>query len=299
MSLSLRSIRAAIAVAVVMPTVASAAMPSAWSTPEAPFRIAGNTWYVGTKGITILLLRGSEGSILIDTGVPEATSHLRASLEKIGVDPTEIKLIVTSHAHYDHAGAVAEVKAMTGARVVASAESAAALAVGGRGDLHFGDDLIYPPATADAIVADGETLRVGTLAITAHLTPGHTPGSTSWTWNERADAGALKMVYADSITAPGYRLVDHPERPQLIEEFRASVARIADLPCDLLITPHPEASNLFERVRGEAVADPQRARGSTCLGYAERAAEALEKQFDTQRREASDAGGKVPNDGEK
>lgn len=266
---------------------ASAAMPPGWTTPEAPFRIAGNTWYVGTRGITVLLIRGDAGAILIDTGVPEAVPQWQASLARLGVEPGEIRLILTSHAHYDHVGALAQVKALTGARVLASAETAALLAAGGTGDLHFADAMPYPAVLVDDTVADGQTLHLGNLSVTAHATPGHTPGSTSWSWNETGAEGPITMVYADSLTAPGYRLIDHPARPQLIEEFRASFARIAALPCERLVTPHPEASNLFERMRGQSIDDPERARASDCAGYAARASEVLERQIVAQRREAA------------
>jgi metallo-beta-lactamase class B len=261
-------------------------IPPGWYAPEAPFRIAGNTWYVGSHGISMVLIRGDEGAILLDAGVPQAMSNFRDALKALDIAPNQIKLILTSHAHFDHIGALADLKTLTGARVLASAESAVALADGGRTDLHFREPMPFAPVVVDGTVVDGETIHLGELAITAHLTPGHTPGSTTWTWTETGDAGPISMVYADSVTAPGYRLIDHPQRPQLVDEFRATFARIAALPCDLLITPHPEASNLFERVRNQPVTDAERARGSTCKGYAARASESLDRQIAEQRKQA-------------
>jgi metallo-beta-lactamase class B len=265
-------------------------MPPAWPRPIEPFRIAGDTWYVGSEGITVLLIRGDAGAVIIDAGVPGALPALQRSLGRLDVAPGEIKLILTSHAHYDHVGALAALQEWTGARVLASADSAALLAAGGRGDLHFGDELTFPPVRVDDTLADGEEVRLGTLRLQLHLTPGHTPGSSTWAWTEHDGPRAIDMVYADSLTAPGYRLLDHPRLPGLVDTYRASFARLRSLPCDLLITPHPEASGLFERVgpgRGEDDA-PQ---GIDCAGYADRGERNLDEQIQAQRRAAADSSG--------
>lgn len=267
-----------------LPVAANGAAPPEWSQPRAPFRIVGETWYIGTEGISVLLIRGNEGAVLVDAAVHEAVPVIRANLEKIGVDPSEIKLIVTSHAHYDHVGGLARLKALTGARVVATAESAALLAAGGRGDLHFGDELTYDPVIVDAMLQDGETITLGDIALTAHLTPGHTPGSTTWHWRQQVGERRIDVVYADSLTAPGYRLIDHPRRPGLIEEFRASFERIRALPCDVLVTPHPQASAIFDRyAEKEGVDRDLPMRADACRDYADRAAGAFERQLETQR----------------
>lgn len=262
----------------------AAAAPEAWTRAVAPFRIAGETWYVGTEGITVLLVRGPQGAVLFDAGMPESLPALQRNLATLGVEPREIKLILTSHAHFDHVGALAALQAWTGARVLASADSAALLAAGGRGDLHFGDDLPYPPLAVDDTLVDGETVRWGARSFRLHLTPGHTPGSSSWSWTEPGEGGGTRMVYADSLTAPGYRLLDHPRRPGLVDEFRASFATIRGLRCDVLVTPHPDASDLFERIdrsaSGTTGAKPD---GHGCARYADRAERALEAQIRGQR----------------
>jgi metallo-beta-lactamase class B len=277
------------------PVATNAAVPPEWSQARAPFRIVGETWYVGTEGISVLLIRGNEGAVLVDAAVSDAVPVIRANLETIGVDPSEIKLIITSHAHYDHVGGLAQLKALTGARVVASAESAALLAAGGKGDLHFGDELAYDPVVVDATLQDGETITLGDIALTAHLTPGHTPGSTTWHWRQQVGERRIDLVYADSLTAPGYRLVDHPRRPGLIEEFRTSFERIRALPCDLLVTPHPQASGLFDRHAG---AD-RREQGvavqtGACRQYAERASISFERQVDAERAKLTENNGSPP-----
>lgn len=264
-------------------------MPPAWTQPIEPFRIAGDTWYVGSEGITVLLIRGDAGSVIIDAGVPGALPQLQHSLAKLGVAPDEIKLILTSHAHNDHVGALAALQEWTGARVLASAGSASLLAAGGRGDLHFGDDLPFPPVRVDDTLSDGENVSLGELSLQLHLTAGHTPGSSTWSWTERDGGREIAMVYADSLTAPGYRLLDHPQLPDLVDTYRATFARVRNLRCDLLITPHPEASALFERV-GPARTKGDAHEATTCLRYADRAERNLDEQIQTQRRAAAESG---------
>ncbi len=261
-----------------------AATPAAdaWDAPHPPFHIAGNTWYVGTGGVSVILVRGEQGSVLFDAGTASALPVVLANLDTLGVAPQEIDLILTSHVHEDHVGALAELKARTGARVLASAESALLLSAGGRGDLHYGDAYPYAPVMVDDTVLDGETITLGKLAFTAHLTPGHTPGSTSWTWTEDEGDAPLQLVYADSLSAPGYRLLDHPHRPGLVEEFRRSFAMIRRLPCDVLLTPHPQASGMFERFASAKLRDDTRDApidSSACRRYADRAEAAIDKQI--------------------
>jgi metallo-beta-lactamase class B len=277
--------RCALWAALAAAPAAAADMPAAWTRPVEPFRIAGNTWYLGSEGITVLLIRSDAGAVIIDAGVPGTLPALQRSLGKLGVAAQEIKLILTSHAHYDHVGALAALQEWTGARVLASADSAALLAAGGRGDLHFGDALPFAPVRVYDTLVDGEQVRLGALSLQLHLTPGHTPGSSTWTWTENSGAGTIAMVYADSLTAPGYRLLDHPQLPDLVATYRASFSRLRTLPCDLLLTPHPDASGLFERTgagRRGGVAPV-----IDCAGYADRAERTLDEQIQTQRRAAS------------
>lgn len=258
----------------------------AWDAPHPPFHIVGNSWYVGSGGITVLLVRSGSDTVLFDTGPESALPVVRENLATLGVALRDVDLILTSHAHNDHVGALAAIKAESGARILATADSAALMAAGGLGDLHFGDRIPYPSVAVDDIVLDGETVELGELRFTARQTSGHTPGSTTWTWTERVDGREVHIVYADSLTAPGYRLLDHPQRPDLIEEFRASFATIRALPCDLLLTPHPQASQMFERldvVAAAQVSGMKPVESGTCQRYAGRAEVALEQQIAQQR----------------
>lgn len=247
--------------------------PEAWRQPVAPVRIADHTWHIGTAQLTVLLVRTPDGAVLIDGGLPQMAPLVLERLKSLGVAPGELKLILHSHAHADHAGPLAAIARATGARIVTNAESAAMLARGGSDDIHFGDDLVYPPAHADRLVQDGETIAVGGLRFTAHFTPGHTPGSLSWTWTDTRDGRPVRIAYADSLSAPGYRLVDNPRFPRIVDAYRASFATIRALPCDLLVTPHPDFS-------GWNWADERNPHPKpvTCATYADTA----ERKFDEQ-----------------
>jgi metallo-beta-lactamase class B len=168
----------------------------------------------------------------------------------------------------------------TGAQVVANAESAVLRARGGSNDLHFGDGITYPPTSADRIIMDGEVVTVGGIAFTAHFMPGHTPGSTAWTWTDTRDGKPVRIAYADSLSAPGYQLKGNPRYPRLIEDYKRSFTTVRGLPCDLLLTPHPSASNW-----NYAAGSKAGAKALTCSAYAD----AAEKTFDAQLAKESAA----------
>jgi metallo-beta-lactamase class B len=239
----------------------------AWRQPVAPVRIADHTWQIGTARISALLIRTGAGAILIDGGLPQAADMLLAHMQSLGVAPGDLKLILNSHAHGDHAGPLAAVARATGARVVASAESAWLLAHGGSNDIHFADDILYPPVQTDRIIRDGEVVALGDMRLTAHFMPGHTPGSTAWTWTDTRDGKPVRIAYVDSLSAPGYTIHDNPRYPRLAEDFRHSFDVVRALPCDLLVTPHPDASGW-----DYADAAHPHPRPMTCAEYADAAA---------------------------
>jgi len=253
--------------------------PDAWRQPIAPQQLADHTWRIGTQGINALLIKTDAGAVLIDGGLPQAADMLLAHMRALGVAPGDLKLILHSHAHGDHAGPLAAIKRATGADVVSNAESALLLAHGGSDDIHFGDGILFPPVQADRIVHDGEVVELGAMRFTVHFTPGHTPGSMSWTWADMRDGKPLRIAYADSLSAPGYKLLDNPRYPNLVDDFRRSFAVVRALPCDLLLTPHADASG-----RDQATADPAHNEPMTCPEYADKAARALDAQLAEQRK---------------
>ncbi|GAA0715976.1 subclass B3 metallo-beta-lactamase [Dokdonella soli] len=240
-----------------------------WSEPQPPFRIYGDTWYVGSRGLAAILVTSPKGHVLIDGTLPDNAQLVEANIASLGFKLADIRVILNSHAHFDHAGALAALAKDSGAQVRASAAGALALEAGGNDpdDPQYGEASLYPAVANVVRVADGEAVRVGPLALTAHYTPGHTPGGTSWTWRSCEHGRCFDLVYADSFSAisrDGYRFTDDAAHPHRVEDFRASIATIAALPCDILITPHPELSGLPDRIaardRGEKpdpVVDPQ------------------------------------------
>ena len=256
--------------------------PDAWRQPVAPLRIADHTWQIGTAGITALLVKTDSGAILIDGGLPQAADMLLAHMRELGVAPRDLKLILSSHAHGDHAGPLAAIQRATGAQMVNSAESAVLMARGGSDDIHFGDEILYPPVQTDRIVHDGEIVALGRMRLTAHFIPGHTPGSTAWTWDDIRDGRPVRIAYVDSLTAPGYRLIGNPRYPRIVEDFRRSFDTVRALPCDLLLSPHADASGW-----NFADAANPHPRPTTCRAYADAAQKALDAQIAKQRGQAA------------
>jgi metallo-beta-lactamase class B len=251
-----------------------------WRQLVAPFQIADRTWYVGTQGLTALLIRTPEGAVLIDGGLPQAADMLLMRMRELGIAPHDLKLILHSHAHGDHVGPLAAVKRATGARLVSNAESAALLARGGSADLHFGDGILYPPVQTDRLVQDGEVIELGGLRFSAHFTPGHTPGSLSWTWTDQRNGQPLRIAYVDSMSAPDYQLIDNPRYPHITDDYRRSFGVVRTLDCDLLITPHPDASGWAPAERAAPHPSPM-----SCRAYADKAEDKFDTQLAAERKE--------------
>lgn len=262
-----------------------------WSDPAVPQRIAangwpgnvwpGNVWYVGTCGISAVLVTSPAGHVLIDGGPRDGGPLVAASIVRAGFRLRDVRWIVSSHEHHDHAGGIAELKRLTGARVAATAANAAVLRTGvpAADDPQAGDIAPFAPVVVDRVLKDGGVLRVGPIALTAHATPGHSPGSTSWTWTSCGNGRCLKFAYADSVSAvapASYRFTDHPA---YVARFRRALATVAALPCDVVITPHPEASGLFDRLAGKA---PMVDAGA-CRAYAARGEAGLRARLEKEK----------------
>lgn len=248
-----------------------------WSDPAPPVRIYGNLYAVGSCGITVLLLVGPSGHILIDGGPADIASRVLANIERLGFAPTDIRWIVSSHEHFDHAAALAELQRATGAKVAARAPAARVLETGKtEADDPQADRLPgFAPVRVDRVIPDGGLVVVGNLRLTAHATPGHSPGSTSWTFKACEGRACREVAYVDSVTsisADTYRFTTHPA---YVTAFRNSLDRVATLPCEIIVTPHPSASALFERLAGQnPLVDPQ-----ACERYAKAGGERLDQRL--------------------
>ncbi len=257
-----------------------------WNTPQAPVHIYGNTYWVGTRGLGAVLITSEQGHVLIDGGLPESAPHIMENIRALGFDIADVRLILNSHVHYDHAGGIAALQRASGADVVASPRSAPVLEQGtlGRDDPQFGVGLPYPPVREVREIADGDRLHVGPLVVVAHFTPGHTPGGTSWSWTSCEDGGCLALVYADSetpVSADDFFYSRSPDYPTAVADFRRGFQVLESLRCDILLTPHPGASRLWQRVAarddGDATAlvDP-----AACRAYAAAARQQLDRRLE-------------------
>ncbi len=265
----------------VLPQLRAYETDDSWRQPVAPFQIAEHSWYIGTQGLSAVLVKTPQGAVLIDGGMPQAADMLLAHMKAVGVEPGDLKYILNSHAHADHAGPLAAVKRATGARMIGNAESAALLARGGSDDIHFGNDLTFPPVQVDRALMDGETVELGGLRFTAHFTPGHTPGSLSWTWDDRRDGKVARIAYVDSLSSPGYKLIGNPRYPHLVDDYRRSFAMVRALPCDVLLTPHPDMSGWTPEITAAPHPEPM-----TCRAYADGAERKLDAELKKQRKAA-------------
>ena len=263
-----------------------------WNEPQAPFKVFGNTFYVGPKGVSAVLITSDAGHVLIDGALPESVSQIVDSIRRIGLRVQDVKLILNSHAHYDHGGGIGELQRLSGATVAARAPSARVFETGKSGpdDPQYG---ILPDIARIAkvqVVKDGETLRVGPLALTAHATGGHTPGSTSWTWRSCEGSRCLDLVYADSLTAvsaDGFQFSRSTTYPSAVSDFETGFTFLSEVSCDILITPHGEASDLWTRLarreQGEADALIDR---TACRRYAEGAQRRLQARLASEKTPA-------------
>lgn len=268
-----------------------------WNQPQEPFKIHGRTYYVGVHGLSAVLIQTSAGMILLDGGLPQSAPLIEANVRKLEFPVEEIKLILNSHAHYDHAGGIARLQRTSGATVAASAPSAAALRAGTHpaGDPQAsgpGNEIAFPRVAKVRVVKNGETLRLGDTKITAHFTPGHTPGSTTWTWQSCVENECKTIVYADSLNAvsnDGFRFSGDRTHPDITASFQKSIDVVAALPCDILVSVHPEFSQLFEKLQARSA--PQEARSTTdpfidpqaCATYAKGARERLNARLKAER----------------
>jgi len=242
-----------------------------WNAPIDPFKLFGDTYYVGTGRLSSLLIASTRGHILLDGGLPQSAEIIDRNIRHLGFRTEDIKLIVNTHAHFDHAGGIHALQHASGAVVAASASGAEALKRGENttDDPQYGfghEATEFPRVPKVRVVKDGEVLRVGPLAIAAHMTPGHTPGSTTWTWKSCEGARCLDVVYADSLTAvaaPGFKYSNDPARVAL---FRKSIETVASLPCDIVISVHPEFTGLDEKIAKHDFIDPQGCREYASFG---------------------------------
>jgi metallo-beta-lactamase class B len=214
--------------------------------PVPPFRIIGNIYYVGASDITSFLIVTPSGDILLDGGFAETAPQIEANIRKLGFKLEDVKFLLNSHAHYDHAGGLAELKKRTGAQFVAMDGDAALLAAGGRGDFFVKTG--FPPVKPDRVIHDGDTVSLGGTTMTAHRTAGHTRGCTSWSTVVTEDGKDYHVVFVGSLSVlSGYRLTGKESYPGIAADYKKSIAVLKALPCDVFLGPHGSFFNLTDK----------------------------------------------------
>ena len=250
-----------------------------WDKPGPPFLIHGRSYYVGTCGIAAIFIPSAHGHALIDTGTEAGAEVVMDNIRALGFDPAHIRLLLTSHEHHDHVGGLALLQQVNGARVITSPAAVEALETGraSASDPQHGVNPAMPPVAHVRAITPGQAVRSGIddVAIMPIETPGHTPGALTWQWQSCDGSGDCRtIVYADSlspVSSDSYRFSDHPE---YLRAYRAGIARLAALDCDILLTPHPSASGLREKL---LAGDP--GGGMKCRDYAASITERLDARL--------------------
>lgn len=278
---------AALALAALAPTTMIAAegpaVPAEWTAPQKPFRVIGNVYYVGTQDLAVYLITSPGGDVLIDGALAETVPQIEKNISALGFRLADIKLILNTHAHFDHAAGIARLARDTGAQVDASAGDAPTLE---RGAISFGPTAStkFPPVKVDHIVHDGEVVGVGDIRLTAHLTPGHTPGCTSWTLPVVENGRTYQVIDMCSVSVAGNPLVNNKEYPQIVSDYRSSFAKLKARHADVFLGPHAGFFDLQKKLAARKAGKPNPFIDPTALPrFIARAEEAFDKELARQR----------------
>lgn len=220
---------------------AAAQNQSDWLEPFAPFHIAGNLYYVGSRGLASYLVTTPAGHILINSNLEASVPMIRASIEKLGFKFTDVKVLLISHSHWDHDAGSAMIKQMTGAKYMVMDADIPVVESGGKTDFHYGGDSAnyYPPTKVDRALHDGESVKLGGAELVAHLTPGHTKGCTTWTMKVSEGGRTYDVVIVGSPNVnAGYKLVGNAKYPQIADDFARTFRVLKSLPVDIFLGAH-------------------------------------------------------------
>ena len=242
-----------LAMAAIAAAALSAPMPTAaqdkarWTRPVAPFHIAGNVYYVGTEGVAAYLIASGHRAVLLDGTLAENAPLIERNIEQLGFRLKDVKIIVNSHAHFDHAGAIARLRHDTGAIFYASAGDRWALEHGAHDSDTDYPRGHFPPVHVDHVVRDEEVVALGEVRLTATLTPGHTKGCTTWSTQVREVGRPLTVVFPCSLSVAGNILVGNKAYPGIVQDYRQSFARLDAMKADIVLTNHPEFADVLGR----------------------------------------------------
>ena len=238
-------------VALLLPSFANAQADEtsrSWNRPVEPFRVIGNIYYVGATEVCSFLITTPKGHILLDSGFAETVPLIQDNIKKLGFKIEDVKILINTHAHTDHAGGLALLKELTGAKLMASEADAELLSNGGKGDFQWGDMLTYKPVKADRLLRDKDRIELGGFAMTARLTPGHTKGCTTWTMKVEESGKQLDVVIIGSTTIPGYKLIGNPKYPGIVADYAYTFQLLKSLHCDVFLAPHGSFFSMKEKM---------------------------------------------------
>jgi len=231
-----------------------------WFANVEPFRVIGEAdqgvYFVGTEGLGMYFIPTEEGHIVIDGGMPGQGAYIAEAIKTLGYDPADVKILLNSHAHLDHSGGLAELKQLTGAKLLASEGDRSAL----EGGFYLGSEddasMTAPPVNVDQIIADGEVVKLGDVALIAHLTPGHTRGCTSWTMDVEQGGRSYKTLFFCSASVAANRLVGPPQYEGIVEDYRKTFALTRDWKPDVFLSNHPQFFGMAAKQEKLAAGDP-------------------------------------------
>lgn len=235
-----------LALAATLPAWA-AGSPASWSAATPPFKIADNLYYVGTEGISVYLITTPKGHIVIDGAMPGSDKTIEASIKALGFKVSDVKILLNTHAHFDHTAGLAGLKRDTGARMIASGPDRKALETGTYLGFEEIKDLDFDPVKVDQVIKDGEKVSLGGMVLTAHITPGHSAGCTTWTFPVKADGKVRQALLYCSTSVALNRLVDRkrgPQYPGIVADYQATFARLKTMKADIFLAPHNEQFGL-------------------------------------------------------
>lgn len=264
---------------------AVAADPANWSKPIRPYRVVGNIYYVGSEGLSAWLISSSEGHVLLDSGPsPAGAKLIEANIQALGFKLADVKILINTHAHFDHAGGLAQLKADTGAKVWASRPDEPALKKG----QHFGDNdnglTPFAPVKVDKGFGDGTRLKLGETTLVAHLTPGHTIGCTTWTTQVVDRDRPLNVTFPCSASVAGNVLVGNKTYKTIVADYRATFATLKALPTDVMLPSHEEQGHLLDKRKKMLAGDVNAFIDPTELArYAATSEEAFDKELTRQQ----------------
>ena len=233
--------------------------PKEWTTPFPAFKVAGNLYYVGGKDLASYLITSPQGHILINSNLEANVPQIQAGVESLGFKFKDVKILLISHAHWDHCAGSAMIKKLTGAKYMVMDGDVAAVESGGKTDFHYGNDpsTLYQPAKVDRVLHDGDEVKLGGAVVKANLTPGHTRGCTTWTMKVTEDSTVHNVVIVGSPNVnPGYKLIDNKPYPAITQDYEKTFAVLKALPCDYFLGAHGSYFNMetkyAERKMGRA-----------------------------------------------